>query len=405
MSRASATLLQLSSDPMVVLSGAGMILSANAAFAGLCGTTLEKLTGQAIVNWCGTPESTVTEIVERCCRTSAPLPFSIEIRAADGALIRCHVLGALLEPGQSKSSTIISLRVTPHPASTQRFKRLNEEISSLKREILARKRTEEALRRSEQELSDFFENASVGLHWVGPDGIILRANRAELQMLGYSREEYVGRPIAEFHVDQPVIGDIMARLLRGDVLEEYPARLRCKDGSIRHVLISSSGLFRDGALAHTRCFTNDVTERHKAECARLASEARYRQLIHALPAAVYTCDAEGRITLCNQAAVVLWGREPVIGQDPWYGSWKIYRPDGTALPFDECHMSVTLREGRPVRGKKSSSNAWTGSDAISFHIRLPSKTSRATWWAPLTCWSTLRSGRRRNAPSRTWRRS
>ena len=58
--------------------------------------------------------------------------------------------------------------------------------SKIARDITERKRAEEALRRSEQELSDFFENASVGLHWVGPDGTILRVNRAELDLLGYA---------------------------------------------------------------------------------------------------------------------------------------------------------------------------------------------------------------------------
>src|SRR4029079_9903206 len=102
------------------------------------------------------------------------------------------------------------------------------------------KPAEEDLRRSEQELADFFENATVGLHWVGPDGTILRANRAELDMLGYRPDEYIGRPITDFHADQDVICDILHRLQTGEQLREYPARLRCKDGSIKHVLIDSS---------------------------------------------------------------------------------------------------------------------------------------------------------------------
>ena len=71
-------------------------------------------------------------------------------------------------------------------------------------------RPRKLLRRKEAELRDFVENATVGLHWVGPDGIILWANQAELELLGYTREEYIGRHIAEFHVDRPVIDDILA---------------------------------------------------------------------------------------------------------------------------------------------------------------------------------------------------
>ena len=92
-----------------------------------------------------------------------------------------------------------------------------------------------------------------------------------------------------------------------------------------------------------------VTER--TEALRL-SEARSRALMQALPAALYTTDERGRITLYNQAAVALWGREPEVGRDLWCGSWKIYRPDGTPLPLEECPMAVTLRQGRAIRGEE-----------------------------------------------------
>jgi PAS domain S-box-containing protein len=120
-------------------------------------------------------------------------------------------------------------------------------------------------RRAEVELDDFFENGTIGLHWVGPDGTILRANRHELKMLGYEHAEYVGRHIAEFHISQDAITDILRRLTAGGTIENYEAQLRCKDGSIRDVLISASVLWEEGRFVHTRCFTTDITERKKAE--------------------------------------------------------------------------------------------------------------------------------------------
>jgi len=130
---------------------------------------------------------------------------------------------------------------------------------------IVRKRAEERLQQSERELADFFENAMVGLHWVGPDGTILRATRAELDLLGYAEEEYVGRHIAEFHADEEVICDILRRLQAGETLSHRPARLRRKDGTIRDVLIDSSVRWEGGGFAHTRCFTRDVTEHRRAE--------------------------------------------------------------------------------------------------------------------------------------------
>jgi PAS domain S-box-containing protein len=135
------------------------------------------------------------------------------------------------------------------------------------RDVTQRRRDDKALKRSERLLAEFFENAAVGLHWVGPDGTVLRVNQTELDLLGYTREEYVGHHIAEFHADPPVIQDILSRLSCGECLQGYEARLRTKDGSIRNVLISSNVLWEDGKFIHTRCFTRDVTPQKTAELA------------------------------------------------------------------------------------------------------------------------------------------
>ncbi len=80
------------------------------------------------------------------------------------------------------------------------------------------------------------------------------------------------------------------------------------------------------------------------------SEQRFREMIDALPAAVYTTDAEGRLTHFNPAAVKLAGRVPELGTDSWCVSWKLFWPDGTPLPHDQCPMAIALNEGRIVNG-------------------------------------------------------
>ena len=138
-------------------------------------------------------------------------------------------------------------------------------VAGLVGQFIKRTRAEEQIRQSQQELSDFFDNATVGLHWVGAEGTVLRVNQAELDMLGYARDEVVGRAISDFHADQEVICDILNRLQSGEQPQEYPARLRRKDGAILEVLIDSSVRWTNGTFAHTRCFTRDVTARNRAE--------------------------------------------------------------------------------------------------------------------------------------------
>jgi PAS domain S-box-containing protein len=82
-------------------------------------------------------------------------------------------------------------------------------------------------------------------------------------------------------------------------------------------------------------------------------ERRLRELLDALPAAVYTTDAAGRITYYNEAAADLWGHRPALGSSEWCGSWKLFWPDGTPLPHDECPMAVALKEDRAVRGMEA----------------------------------------------------
>ena len=205
---------------------------------------------------------------------------------------------------------------------------------------------------SAPDLEDFFENGAVGLHIVDGDGTILKANRAELQLLGYCAEEYIGRNIAEFHADAAAISDILNRLGQGERLDQYPAQLLAKDGSIRHVLITSSGLFRDGKLVQTRCFTFDVTEARGAVQRLRENEQQFHAMIEALPAAVYTTDADGYITFYNQAAAELAGRKPEIGIDQWCVTWRLFQPDGSPLRLEQCPMAIALKERRPVRGEE-----------------------------------------------------
>jgi PAS domain S-box-containing protein len=80
-----------------------------------------------------------------------------------------------------------------------------------------------------------------------------------------------------------------------------------------------------------------------------AAETRYWELLESLGLAVYTTDSEGHILHYNEEAASLWGRKPEIGEDLWCGSWRIFTPDGEALPLDKCPMAIALKEGKPVR--------------------------------------------------------
>jgi PAS domain S-box-containing protein len=147
--------------------------------------------------------------------------------------------------------------------------------------------------RTERALKDYFDNASICLHWVNADGIIIWSNLAELRMLGYTEKEYIGRHISEFHASKSAIEDIMSRLSNKQRIENYDADLVCKDGSIRHVTINSTALWEGEKFVHTRCFTIDVTEQKLAAKAVMESEERFRKMASLVPLVIWTTDDKG----------------------------------------------------------------------------------------------------------------
>jgi PAS domain S-box-containing protein len=80
----------------------------------------------------------------------------------------------------------------------------------------------------------------------------------------------------------------------------------------------------------------------------VSREKQFRELLQALPAAIYTTDAEGRITFFNRACIEFAGRTPKLGE-MWCVTWKLFWPDGTPLAHEDCPMAIAIKENRPVR--------------------------------------------------------
>jgi PAS domain S-box-containing protein len=79
----------------------------------------------------------------------------------------------------------------------------------------------------------------------------------------------------------------------------------------------------------------------------------FPEAIEALPAPVYMTDADGYLTFYNEAAATLWGWRPQLGESKFCGSWKLYWPDGTPLPRNECTMAMALQQHRPIAGMEA----------------------------------------------------
>jgi PAS domain S-box-containing protein len=95
--------------------------------------------------------------------------------------------------------------------------------------------------------------------------------------------------------------------------------------------------------------SRDITERKQAEATLKESERTLREVLGALPAAIYVTDAVGRLTYCNDAAIELWGARPRLGECRWSDLGRYYHTDGTSMSLHDCPTEIALQRGQVVR--------------------------------------------------------
>ncbi|ANW02071.1 PAS domain S-box protein [Bradyrhizobium icense] len=224
---------------------------------------------------------------------------------------------------------------------------------------IARLRAEQARCAAEdraQQLVSIVESSDDAIISKDLDGIIRTWNSGAERLFGYSAGEAIGKPVTILFPsgredEEP---GILARIRRGERIHHYETVRRRKDGSLLDISLTVSPVRdRAGTIVGASKIARDITDRKQAERKLRESEQRLSELLAAIPSAIYTTDAQGKITYFNQAAIDFSGRTPVLGSDEWCVSWKLFNPDGTPLPHDQCPMAIALKEGRAVRGAEA----------------------------------------------------
>jgi PAS domain S-box-containing protein len=377
--RRLASIVENSEDAIIGKSLDGTITSWNAGAERLYGYSAQEVLGKPSAFL--TPDDRIGErsaILVSLKDKNATQSLETVRRAKDGRLIDVSMSMAPIrdDAGNVIGSSTIARDISHYKRAAAKIRGLN---ADLERRVSELSVAQEKLRLSELDLADSFENASVGLHWMDGEGTILRVNQAELTLLGYAREEYVGRNIAEFHVDGRVIAEILRRLHAGETLHVVPAQMRCKDGSVRDVVIASSVLWVAGTFVHTRCFTTDVTDRKRAEEALQKSEHLYRAIGESIDYGVWVCEPDGRNVYASDSFLNLVG----LTQEECsaFGWERVLHPDDverTLSAWKECVRTEgawdvehrfkgrdgswhpVLARGGPVRNDRGEIVAWAG---------------------------------------------
>jgi PAS domain S-box-containing protein len=210
--------------------------------------------------------------------------------------------------------------------------------------------------RGAQQLVAIVESSHDAIVSKDLNGVIVTWNQGAEGVFGYSADEVIGKPITilippERQNEEPAI---LERIRRGERVDHFETVRRRKDGTLVDISLTISPVRdRYGRIIGASKIARDVTDRKVADAKLRDSERQLQELIAAVPAAIYTTDAHGRITYFNQAAVDLTGRTPELGSDEWCVTWKLYRPDGTPLPHDQSPMAIALKEGRVIRNAEA----------------------------------------------------
>jgi PAS domain S-box-containing protein len=246
-------------------------------------------------------------------------------------------------------------------SGSEELQSLNEELETSKEELQS---TNEELIKLNQELYDLkkqvnrsrkFAEATISmLHEpllvLDKNYIIISANKSFYKIFQLTEDETLGNIFFELQDnawDIPGLRKELARiqkekerLIESEITFTFPIRERIICFNIKPIQRGDDEQLILLAL-------DDVSIRKNISQKIEESEKNYRQMVKALPVAVYTCDAAGRIILYNQAAAELWGREPQVGKDEWSGSWCIYKTDNiTPMAVDKSPMALALKEGR-----------------------------------------------------------
>jgi PAS domain S-box-containing protein len=135
-------------------------------------------------------------------------------------------------------------------------------------DITERKRGEEALRQSEERFRQFFESAPEYCYMISPDGIMLDVNNAALKVLGYKKNELVGKQLKTIYAPEslPKMKELFQKWKATGELKDEEMVIITNKGDRRTVLLSAGVVKdKDGGKQCSVSVQKDITERKRSE--------------------------------------------------------------------------------------------------------------------------------------------
>ena len=212
---------------------------------------------------------------------------------------------------------------------------------------------EESLRNSELRYRRLFESAQDGILILNAEtGSISDVNPYLIDMLGYSREEFVEKKLWEVGAfkDIEASRNAFLALQQNEFIRYENLPLKTKGGRLVQVEFVSN-VYLVGDEKVIQCNIRDISDRKRAEAALLTKEEDHWLMIKNLPAGVVVHAPDTRIVRCNPEASQLLGMTPdkMLGKDARDPEWHFVREDGTGMPVEEFPVHQVIAKERVLK--------------------------------------------------------
>lgn len=229
------------------------------------------------------------------------------------------------------------------------------DVASMAQVALEREARESEAREARDMLSAITETAPMPIYVKNAKGQITYANPAMVAAVGLPKEEFLGRDV-QFYAPEAADATLAIdqRILSGEqVLVIEPVTFTAGDGERRTMLSHKTAMRdRNGTITGIVAVASDVTDLTRHQAALAESERKHRELLEALPVALYTTDNDGKITYYNQAAVDMAGIKPSADQK-WSIAWKLLDTNNQTMSHEDCPMAEVIKTQKPVRNKEA----------------------------------------------------
>jgi len=214
----------------------------------------------------------------------------------------------------------------PHPRFGDRhfilksFK-VGEGLGVIATDITELKRAEEGRRRSGEKYRGLFEDALDMIHIVDRKGRIIDANRIELETMGYTKEEYIGKPLLDIvHPDhRERVKVSLGGVMKGKEVRGFETVLLTKGGEEIAVEVNAVPDIVNNEVVAARGILRNITERKKTEEALRRARYKAEQYLDLAGVILVAIDTRGRVTLINRKGCELLGyrEQDILGKD-WF---------------------------------------------------------------------------------------